>query len=125
MNVSERSMNAADGLDSNSHRRAAEEFVRRVQGKDIDSIQELFLFGSTARGDASELDSDVDFLAVIAEDADRRTVADELRDIAYDVMLEFGPVVELHVLSEVTFERRRKQGNPFVRNVLREGRSYT
>jgi hypothetical protein len=57
------------------------------------------LFGSTARGDASGIDSDVDLLAIVADDGDRLSVADELRDIAYDVMLEFGPVVEVYVPS--------------------------
>lgn len=49
----------------------------------------LFLFGSTVRGEAMELESDVDFLAVISDSIDRRATADELRDIAYDLMLEF------------------------------------
>ena len=62
------------------------------------------LFGSTARGDASGIDSDVDLLAIVADDGDRLSVADELRDIAYDVMLEFGPVVEVYVPSHREFE---------------------
>jgi hypothetical protein len=39
-------------------------------------------------------------------------------------MLEFGPVVEVHVLSNSQFERYRDADHPFVRSVLREGRSY-
>jgi len=36
----------------------------------------------------------------------------------------FRPVVKVHVLFRAEFERRREQGNPFVRNALEEGRSY-
>jgi hypothetical protein len=38
-------------------------------------------------------------------------------------MLEYGPVVELHVLSESAFERARDT-NAFVRRAVSEGRSY-
>jgi hypothetical protein len=37
-------------------------------------------------------------------------------------MLEFGPVVEVHVLSRTEFERRRDQ--PFVRRALGDGETY-
>jgi predicted nucleotidyltransferase len=84
----------------------------------------LYLFGSTARGEANALDSDVDFLAVASDDADKSAVEDQLRDIAYDVMLEHGPVVEVHVISESTFQSRRTDGHPFITQVLAEGRSY-
>lgn len=105
-----------------AHARAATAFVRRVEGGYPD-LEELILFGSTARDDATEFDSDVDFLAVVSDDAVRK-LEDELRDVAYDVMLEFGPVVEIHVLSRSRFERYRDGDHPFVRRVLREGRSY-
>lgn len=71
-----------------------------------------------------ELESDVDFLAVISDSIDRRATADELRDIAYDLMLEFGPVIEVHVMTRSAFEQRRKRNHPFVTNVVREGRAY-
>ena len=38
-------------------------------------------------------------------------------------MLEYGPAIELDVLSENTFERHRREQNPFVQNVLSEGQS--
>jgi predicted nucleotidyltransferase len=103
------------------HSRAADAFARRVR-TEVDGVERLVLFGSTARGDAAGRSSDVDFLAVVSDDADRRSVTDSLRDIAYDVMLEFGPVVEVHVLSRAEFERRRDR--PFVRNALDDGEIY-
>lgn len=84
----------------------------------------LYLFGSTARGEAAGLASDVDVLVVLEDDMDGET-ADALRSIAYDVMLEYGPVVELHVLSETEFEHAQTRGSPFIENVIHEGRAYT
>jgi predicted nucleotidyltransferase len=107
-----------------SHTDAAEEFVCRVRKRNVDAVEHLVPFGSTARGEAEGIDSDVDFLAVVSDSADQRVVADELRDIAYDLMLEFGPVVEVHVMNQSSFEYKREQSTPFTTNVLREGRSY-
>lgn len=106
------------------HPEAASAFVRRVTNRQLSGLVELYLFGSTARGDAAGLDSDVDFLAVVSDSADRRAVEDELRDVAYDVMLEYGPVVEVHVISETEFDASRENDDPFVRRVIREGESY-
>ncbi|WP_123539319.1 nucleotidyltransferase domain-containing protein [Halosimplex salinum] len=107
--------------DGRSHRRAATAFARRIEER-VDGVERLLLFGSTVRGDASGRSSDVDFLAVVADEADRTAVEERLREVAYDVMLEFGPVVEVHVLSRQEFERRRDR--PFVRRVVRDGESY-
>lgn len=109
-----------DGRDS--HAAAAAAFARRVRDRDGVELASLILFGSTARGDASGLGSDVDFLAVVPDDADRASVEEALRDVAYDVMLELGPVVEVHVLTRSAFERRRN--HPFVRRAVREGQAY-
>lgn len=106
------------------HAAAAETFVDRARARFPDEIEELYVFGSTARGDASGLDSDVDVLVALADDSEYERVADELRDIAYDVMLEYGPVVELHVFTGREFDRHRRRGNPFVENVVDEGQSY-
>lgn len=106
------------------HRRAAESFVRRIRTRDVAGVEKLVLFGSAARGDADGLESDVDFLVVVSDDVDSHAVREELRDVAYAVMLECGPVVQTHVLSRSEFEEDRRTGHPFVQNVLREGRTY-
>ena len=115
---------ARQTLPEDAHAAAAEVFVDRARSEHGDVITELYVFGSTIRGEASNRSSDVDVLIVFDDDTDRDAVADSLRDIAYDVMLEYGPLVELHILDESTFERHRQEGNPFVRNVLSEGHSY-
>lgn len=107
-----------------AHSRAAEAFVEAVRERNLPAVEGLYLFGSTARGEASGLSSDVDFLAVVSDAADTQGTAEKLRDIAYDVMLEYGPVVEIHAISRSSFEARREGGHPFVRRVIAEGRSY-
>jgi predicted nucleotidyltransferase len=114
-----------DGIeDGGRHAGAAEAFVEAVRERAVPGVEELFLFGSTARGEAAGLSSDVDFLAVIADGSDRRAVEEALEAAAYDVMLEHGPVVEVHALTRSEFERRREHDDPFVRRVLGEGRAY-
>jgi predicted nucleotidyltransferase len=105
--------------DGEPHTSAATAFVRRVNERDIEALESLILFGSTARNEATGLKSDVDFLAVVSDDSDKSTVRDELHDIAYDVMLEYGPVVEVHVFSRSAFDQRRD--HPFVRRAVRDG----
>ncbi len=113
-----------EALPAGVHREAATAFVERARSQHGDDLLELYVFGSTVRGDASGRSSDVDILIVLPDEPDRDAIADSLRDIAYDVMLEYGPLVELHILDEATFERHRNEGNPFVHNVLNEGQSY-
>lgn len=115
---------AHESLPEDAHINAAKAFVDRARSRHSDEIAKLFVFGSTVRGEAHGRESDVDVLVVLADDADREATADSLRDIALDVIIEYGPAVELHILSESTFERYRREGNPFVSNVVTEGRSY-
>ncbi|WP_415380467.1 nucleotidyltransferase domain-containing protein [Halosimplex sp. TS25] len=106
-----------------AHADAAEAFVKRARSRFGERIGELYLFGSTAQGDAHGLASDIDVLVVL-DAPEREATADGLRELAYDVMLEYGPVVELHILSAETFERYERGGDPFIENVVSEGRSY-
>ena len=115
---------ANEGTSADAHAAAAEAFVDRARSQHGDEVAELYVFGSTVRGEAHGLASDVDVMIVLADDTDRDVTADALRDIALDVMIEYGPVVELHILSESTFDQHQREGNPFIRNVVREGRSY-
>lgn len=106
-----------------AHAAAAEAFAERARNRFGDAVADLYVFGSTARGEARGLSSDVDVLVVLEDDADHAAVDDALHDLAYDVMLEYGPVVELHVLAESAFERTKGE-NPLVRRAVSEGRSY-
>lgn len=115
---------APEPLPADAHSNAAEAFVDRARSQHGDEIAELYVFGSTVRGDAHGRASDVDVLIVLTDDVDRDATADALRNIALDMMIEYGPVVELHILSESKFTQYQREGNPFIRNVVTEGRSY-
>ncbi len=115
---------ASTASSTDTHTAAAKAFVDCARSRFESEIRELYVFGSTIRGETRGLASDVDILVVLDNTADREVIAEVLRDLAYDAMLEYGPVVELHVLSEHEFKCSQNQGNPFVRNVVREGRLY-
>jgi uncharacterized protein len=80
--------------------------------------ERVILFGSHARGDATE-DSDVDLL-VVAPTKERffermasvRRLIRDLRD---------GLAVSLIVLTPAELEKRRRAGDPFVREILETG----
>ena len=120
--IGEFTTTAPDDLPADAHTDAVAAFIERARSQHGEDLIMLYIFGSTARGEASGRSSDV--LVVLPDGPDHDAIADSLRDIAYDVRLEYGPLVELHILDEATFERHQRQRNPFVRNVLREGRSY-
>jgi len=105
------------------HEAAATAFVDRVRDRSITDIEAIYVFGSTARGEAAGLSSDVDVLVVFTTDIDP-AVEDEIRDLAYDIMLEYGPVVEVHTLSAPSFEAQLEAGHPFIHGVVSDGDRY-
>lgn len=102
---------------ADGHERAVEELRERLQSTELSGLERLILFGSVARREHHE-DSDVDALAVIADDAPAAT-AERIRDIAYDVMLETGTVVSVQVVRAARFADRAD--HPFFRRVRSEG----
>ncbi|MCU4743815.1 nucleotidyltransferase domain-containing protein [Halobacteria archaeon AArc-m2/3/4] len=104
--------------DSSPHEDAADVFAERARAKYGDSIAHLVVFGSTARGETRGVDSDVDVFIVISDP----TIERPLRDLAYDVGLEYGLVFSVHTLTAERFDARKD--HPFVRTVFEEGRSY-
>lgn len=102
------------------HREAATAFFERARDRLEDAVEALYLFGSIAR-DAETATSDVDILAVVANDADFAAVDDRLLDLAYAVQLEYEVPVEVHAVRASEFATRKEDGDPFVRTVLEEG----
>ena len=100
------------------HRDAVDAFVDRVETESLDAVQRLYLFGSVAHG-VHRPDSDVDIFVVVDDRADVSAVEEQLRDVAYDVMLERGATFSIHGVSESTLERRGD--HPFFRTMLDEG----
>ena len=80
--------------------------------------ERVILFGSHARGDATE-DSDVDLL-VVARTKERFFVRmASVRRLIRD--LRDGLAVSPIVLTPVELEKRRQAGDPFVREILETG----
>lgn len=103
---------------SSVHEQAFESFARRAQNTLGDSIHELILFGSAARGETRGTDSDVDVFAVV----ETETQEEELLVLANEVGLEYGVFISVQTQTVARFEARRD--HPFVRTVIEEGRRY-
>lgn len=111
---------AEDDRAETAHRAAATTFFERAHDRVGDAFAGLYLFGSVARGRATET-SDVDILAIIAGDADFTTVDEQLLDLAYDVGVDHGVQIEVHAIREPEFSARIERGDPFVRAVIEDG----
>lgn len=86
------------------------------------TIASALLFGSRARG-SSRSDSDTDIAVVLRGDHGRRVEeALKMADIAFDVMLETGVLVEAIPLWESEWEHPETFNNPaLIENIRREG----
>ena len=81
-----------------------------------DRLVRVVLFGSYARGEATE-DSDVDVLVVLREKGSSYDEAWALSDISLGLMDAFGPVTSfVHITEETAGEDW-----PLLRNVREEG----
>jgi predicted nucleotidyltransferase len=96
--------------------KAVEEFVRRASQEYGDRIRSIILYGSVARGTASE-DSDIDLLVVI--DEEDFLLRRKLVGLSFDILLETGADLSVKVLSDRDFQARKSHS--FLRNVLAEG----
>ncbi len=97
---------------------ALKKFKTAVEDALAGQLMEMKLFGSKARGDARK-DSDIDVLVIVSSDDWR--LCDVVCDIATDVLLESEVCISPKVISKRRFQDQSAMGNPFVRNVVREG----
>ena len=99
-----------------SQRRVAKCLADRLLGHFGDKIEAIVLYGSVARGEA-ERESDIDLLIIVPEGEIRKQVL----SLSYDVDLEFGTVTSHVYMTPQEFERYLSWGDPFLREVLKEG----
>lgn len=97
-----------------------EELKRRLPADVLSHIRRMVMYGSRARGDATE-DSDLDLVALVDEKTPELEKA--LDDIAYEVMWDhdFKPIISLKVFAENRFRKAAAKGFSYYRNVEREG----
>jgi DNA invertase Pin-like site-specific DNA recombinase/predicted nucleotidyltransferase len=100
--------------------RAARAFMRRLEGKY--PVVEGILFGSRARRTNTE-ESDADIAVVLdGPKGDRLTAVRDMADVAFDVMLETGILVEALPLWKDELEHPECFSNPaLIANIRREG----
>lgn len=99
-------------------RTAVEEFSRRVRARFGDRVVKLVLFGSHARGEATE-ESDVDILVVI----DDLTPSDgrEIDEIVGDILTRMDVVLSPLVLTAARFAELRARERRIAREINRDG----
>ena len=81
-----------------------------------DQARQIILFGSRSRGDAEE-DSDYDVLLLV--DKRTREIENQVDNISYEMLDNYGAVVIIFVFEMETFERETQE--PLFCNIRREG----
>ena len=104
---------------SSERQRALAEFVVRLRRGLADSLVDVRLFGSEARGEASP-ESDIDVLIVVEPDDARIALEDRIIDIAFDVNVEFGVYISPRVVTPGILNHPVWGATPFLSNVRRE-----
>jgi predicted nucleotidyltransferase len=112
----------ATDTEDTPHEQAFEDFAARVTDQWPDEIEQIILYGSTARGEAHGIDSDVDVMLVTPTDQARETVYDPATSISLDVMIEHGVALSLNF--KTVSELEELQDRAYVKNALQEGRVY-
>ena len=100
--------------------RAARAFRRRIEGRY--PVRELLLFGSRARG-THHAESDADLAVVLSGDGGARArIAGEMAEVAFDVLMETGILVQALPLWEGDLRQPERFSNPaLLASIRREG----
>lgn len=99
-------------------RKAIQRFVEEATDRHGDAVGRVVLFGSVARGEATE-GSDVDLF--VEWDGREWEGIKALVPITTRILLDTGIDLAVHPVSPERLERLRSTGSLFYRNVEREG----
>ncbi|MBI3092499.1 MAG: nucleotidyltransferase domain-containing protein [Candidatus Tectomicrobia bacterium] len=99
--------------------KALESFVQQTVELAGRALQEIILFGSWARGDASD-ESDVDLLIVLEGDGALR---EAVRTLRTDLIIETDVIVSLVFMSPEQYAVEVRRSTSFMRFVIEEGRT--
>lgn len=93
-------------------------FLVKLEENLADSPLSVVMFGSRARGTAAD-DSDMDLLVVFPKvDA---IVRDKVRDLATEVLLDYGIYLSTRVWSETYRRRLAQEQSMLYQNIQRDG----
>ena len=94
-----------------------EEFRQEVQKIYGPRLRDIILYGSWARGDATE-ESDIDLLIILAGEVVPGQEIDRMVDVITDINLKYGELISVYPTSEADFIN---VNSPLLINVRREG----
>lgn len=96
------------------------EFRNKTKSIMGDSLKQMILYGSYARGDYGD-NSDMDIM-VLTELTDDRIIQieDEIFDVAYDIELEYGVPISVNIKNEKHF-KNWVNSLPYYSNIQKEG----
>jgi len=97
--------------------RILKEIKRYLKERYGEKIRKVILYGSYARGEATE-DSDVDVMVVISDDLNTRDVERYIDPFVADILLEKKELVSVIVVKESVYENEESD---IIMNVHREG----
>jgi len=82
-----------------------------------DTIEQMVIYGSKARGD-SHPDSDLDVLLIVRDEAS--ALRRPLRRLGYELAVAFNTVPSIVAYTQEEWERRKQSGSPFREAVERD-----
>lgn len=95
-----------------------EKFKELAQKKYGNHIQQMIIFGSYVRGD-QKTNSDIDILVVWK--GNRKIGWEKLEEIAFRILLDTEKYISLKVITPEEYRAMEANGNPFIKNITKEG----
>lgn len=97
---------------------ALEAYVRGLQGRFGAQLVDVLLFGSQARGEATDV-SDVDVMVILDQPSERDL--SEARGLAFDIWLTYRVLLSIRAFSARGWQELHAMQSLFYRNVTRDG----
>ncbi len=93
-------------------------YLRILQEKYRDKIEQVVLFGSVARGEFDE-ESDVDIMIVLKNGS--RRLRDEISMASFDLILRNNVILSPMVMDRKTYEWHKKYRDPLYNSIKKDG----
>ena len=93
------------------------EIKRFLIDKYGDDIKQVIVYGSFARGEATE-SSDIDMMAIIDDSINAEVVENELSDFLFDILLDRKELISVFAIPESIYNN---YNSPFILNTKAEG----